>query len=70
MYTHLEETKEKEGGEPHPLKREGRGCVLSVIQAGFPFREKEGRMGREGKRERQRRKEKKQRVRDTGGRKE
>lgn len=50
--------------KPHPLKWEGRGCVLSVIQAGFPCGEKE-----EGREEGYRREEKiKQRVRDTRGR--
>lgn len=50
------------------MRRE-RGCVLSVIQAGFPLGEKEGDMGGWEKRgERERREDKrKQRVRDSRG---
>lgn len=43
MYTQSEQTKEKEGGKTSSFKM--RGCILSVIQAGFPFVEKEGGMG-------------------------
>ncbi len=70
LCTHsLSRQKKRRVVKPHPLKGEGRGCVLSVIQAGFPLGEKTRRGGWAGERkEIQEERKIKQRVRDSQGR--
>lgn len=66
---HTKSTKKRRVVKPHLLKWKGRGCVLSVIQAGFPFGEREGRMGGQEKRRKRRRREEKIKQLETGDKK-
>lgn len=68
MYTQSEQTTEKEGGKTSSFRV--RGCILSVIQAGFPFVEKGGGAGGQERRDRGGEEKTKQRVRDWRGRNE